>query len=49
MLEKRVKMMKTGRQVLEKKTETMTATIATRMLSVDQFVIQILCDIIITE
>jgi hypothetical protein len=44
-----VKMVKKVRLVLEKTTETMTATLATRMLSVDQFVIQILPDIIITE
>jgi hypothetical protein len=42
-------MVKKVRQVLERKTETVTSTFATRMLSIDQCVIQILHDIIIRE
>jgi hypothetical protein len=37
------------RQVLERKTETVMSKTATRMLSIDQFVIQILPDIIVRE
>jgi hypothetical protein len=37
------------REVLERKTETVTSTTATRMLSIDQFVINILPDIIVRE
>jgi hypothetical protein len=42
-------MVKKVRQVLERKTETVTSTFATRMLYIDHCVIQILPDIIIRE
>ena len=42
-------MVKKVRQVLKRKIETVTSTFATRMLSIEQFVIQILPDIIIRK